>query len=494
MNREYMTYLLKTKRHLIIFLVIIGLFPTFVSILDGFLLGPSILQNAFFISIVIMFLEAIILPFVYFNFLQSKRALDTYYNIPISKDALVITNVIHIYGVILLTNFIGTLFPLIMNISYVETPLYLLGYYVLSATFVLVMILFSLSIIYKTYSMVDSILITIAYFAIPWCIVITLSVFESNYIFAIQGFFDSVLPYISFPACYFLPLVRIIEFLTSRSSSVLDLNFALLVLEMIIIGGVAFVSIKRDVVARKAELSETISNNFFAYPLAIGIGTMCMLLIVTFTDELSYTMIIMYIVIFIAYLILTFIYRRKISFQKKDLILFAVALISSMLIVSVANSTDSLGINKRYEKVKEMHDPNFGAVIYSNGQQDNAWIEIEYDPAYIDDQDTLNDLKRFEDKLYANYKEPLDYNGDWKYYVDVRFNYRDENNTLYSFYYTYLIADQDDVKDIVEYIDILDDHTSISYIRSDYDTGKITDEKEITFQKAEEVMIEWLEL
>ena len=474
MNKTYFQYLLRSKRHLSIFLILIGLLPTFVFILEyGSYDQNRSLALALSMVVFISFIEALILPFIYFNFLQSKRALDTYYNLPIDRSKLVITNFIHMYLSVIVSLLIGVTIPVLMTIFSAVSPFFILPFFIFMAIGIAMIMLYVLAIIYKTYSIIDSILITIAYLLIPVIFTLALSIFEDTQVFMSVNTFEFVFKYANMPTAYFVPLFSMIDIITF-SSTFVDIGYGLMI-ETILIALVAMISIRNDIKKRKAEVSETVSNNFFAYPLALGLGTMGMFLIVGLSGLDLYMMMILYIFIFIAYLIITFIYRRRITFKKKDISLFAGGIILSVFILMVASNTDAFGLSTRYRSVKEIRNMRIQMQIDRMDVDDSANYTVTIDDYGTSDQDIIDEFIAYEDVLYDRFKRNgYDYDADYNLYVWTHMYYQDEHNNNYSHYDSTVgdVSDKTTLENALSLIEIFKDDATVSKYTYDEATGE----------------------
>lgn len=474
MNKTYFQYLLRSKRHLSIFLILIGLLPTFVFILEyGNYDQNRNLALALSMMIFISFVEALILPYIYFNFLQSKRALDTYYNLPIDRSKLVITNFIHMYLSVIISLLIGIIIPILMTISTAVSPFFILPFFIFMAIGIAMIMLYVLAIIYKTYSIIDSILITIAYLLIPVIFTLALSIFDDTQVFMSVNSFELIFKYANMPTAYFVPLFSMIDIITFNTSFV-DVGYGLMI-ETILIAIVAMISIRNDIKTRKAEVSETVSSNFFAYPLALGLGTMGVFLVVGLSGVDLYMMIVLYIFIFIAYLIITFIYRRRITFKKKDIALFAGGIILSVFILAVASNTDAFGLSTRYRSVEEIRNMRIQMQIDRMDIDDSANYTVTIEDYGTSDQDIIDDFIAYEDVLYEKHKDDsYEYDPDYNLYVWTDIYYQDEHNNNYSHYDSTFgrVSDKTTLENALSLIEIFKDDATISKYTYDEITGE----------------------
>lgn len=458
MNRNYLHYLLTSKKHLTIFLLIVGLLPTcFYLLTSGYEYVNS--YSAFMIfSGIIALIESLVLPFIYFHFLNSKRALDTYYNLPIERKELVITGMVHMLLTIIITVFIGTIIPTIFSFGNFESLLGLMMFYVFLVVMIITTSLYVLAIMYKAYSTIDAIIITLAYLVLPAFVIMVFMVFSNNHVFALVDIFSGIYRYLMMPLTYIGVLSEALDMVLGYGFWIQGETIVLTV-EMFLIAIACFFSIRSDIRKRKAEFSETNSSNIFAYPLVIATVTICMMLTVGFANIDAYWLLVLYILIFIAYLIMTFVYRRKIRFSKRDMILFAIALALSATITNISAATDSFGLNQFYRSVKKMEVSSFYVAIspvYCAGDCVN-YIARDHDIFTVSDHDAIADFITFENTMYEHFRQPdKDYSGDYQVYVYYNIIYEDQRGLKYRIFDNMYIEDRQDLESIMRLLGLFD--------------------------------------
>lgn len=110
----------------------------------------------------------------------------------------------------------------------------------------------------------------------------------------------------------------------------------------------------------------------------IGTITVCLLLTVTLSRiSIKYT--VLYIVfIFISYSIMTFIYIRKVTFTKKSIILFVMAILLSYGVIKTSDVTDGFGLKYSYRNKTKVSSIIFNAGIdFFEDDYKGYYIEVE---------------------------------------------------------------------------------------------------------------------
>ena len=113
---------------------------------------------------------------------------------------------------------------------------------------------------------------------------------------------------------------------------------------------------------RKVERAESISNRFLSYPFVIYAYATILLFSVSASfnsyDSLS-GMIIIYTIVFVSFLISTFVYRRKVKIFIKDVIFFVAIIAITLGISELAIYTKGLNLAYKYD-----HNPENIAFNY----------------------------------------------------------------------------------------------------------------------------------
>ncbi len=441
MDREFLIYLIRSKKHLSLFLLIGGLLPTCFFLFYPYSSIPNTMITSFVLTAFIALVEALVLPFIYYSYLHSKRALDSYLSLPVSKTKILITNYVHLVGQIVLFAILGTVIPFLLSFGYFSIEAYIASMVIL-ILLVLAISLMVIAIIYKTYSTIDSIVITLAYIVLPFLVYGVIAIFFYSNIFAIDVS-PTFLSYFSILALL-KPLVICIGNLDGSFVQSFD---SFLLVEILIVILISIASIFHDNKTHKTEYAETISRNFFAYPLVIGLTTLCLCLMIGFLNTHLFIVLLLYLTIFVAYLIMNFIYRRKIQIIKKDLLLFATAIIASSLIIVVSDVTDGFGFSTSYRTVTRAEYVSLYVFYYDYSE------DIQYDIsayAYVmDDADELEALIAYEDYLYEDFKDTSDvYDYDeTSYWVILQYKSDDD------FYNVYQYQDTDSIKALRELVE-----------------------------------------
>ena len=113
------------------------------------------------------------------------------------------------------------------------------------------------------------------------------------------------------------------------------------------------IGLRKNFINRKVERAETISNNFFSYPFVIYFYAFSLIFFtaVSSFNSMNFTdVLFVYFIIFVCFMVATFIYRRKIQIKLKDIALYIGTIIIALAFTFVANSTKGFGLSYVYDR------------------------------------------------------------------------------------------------------------------------------------------------
>ena len=94
LNKNYISYLIKSKKYLLIALCIVQAilaFSNFGKPLNEY----TLLSNTTMLSYGLGAIVAFVLPLVIFSYVHNKKAVDTYYSLNISRKSLLFTGLVY---------------------------------------------------------------------------------------------------------------------------------------------------------------------------------------------------------------------------------------------------------------------------------------------------------------------------------------------------------------------------------------------------------------
>ena len=448
MNREYLKYLNKSKTNLNVFLIVINLiFPTLVyfATRDNFGFSGDVFV---FAALIMVFIEMLALPVYHFNYINSKARSDRYYSLPISRKEIFLTTLVYIWFEILISHFISILPILFLEFDYLfSSPIYMLKFVCFDIISIITTTSLVSAIFMKAYTTFDGIAIILGYLFSPLIIYFAYVVLLDNTAYALDIPFN-FLNYFFYPAMYISLISTTFDY---GGPGIVNQSSATLILTILLV--ISLWSIIKDTKTRKAEYAGTISNNFFSYPLVIALASIGIIFLIIFAEIPNEVKFILMCCMLILYLVMNFVYRRRIQFKVKDLILFAVAIAIAISINVVAHKTDGFGLGQIYQSLDNPNGVYYSINIndysqkvyhdsdgsYSTNEPDSIFFRVE-----TDGKEKLNDTltsttKALQDRFLNAYHKCRDidieeYNYDR--YATMEFNYNLVVN-YGNFYYRY---------------------------------------------------------
>lgn len=375
MNKNYFNYLIKSKKTAITFIGVLYVLTYLVSLFffDSRINEVDALAA---VSVIGVILSVALVP-IMFNYVHNKKAVDTFFALPISRKQQVITTEVFINLVISVPVVVLTLSSLVLSIisnhdtNILAYVLFILAY----ATSIVTLVLFNTATYLQAYSLFDGIVMIFAYLAIPLLVTLTIMNFVNSYIYGINDInLDSFMNLTSIVyACGNL-LISIADGF-NRSSISCEYLFNDLAC-IIVYLTISIIVVKKDFVDRSVEKAENVSNKFSAYPFLINFFTFCILFINSslLIDDYSEEFFIFFALIFVLYEIANCVYRRKIKIVIKDVLLFVLSVLLALSIGYVSHITMGFGLSKQYLKNPEnvrynlyqyYHDKDINKDIYN---------------------------------------------------------------------------------------------------------------------------------
>lgn len=380
-SKEYFNYLVKSKKFLLIFVLLISV----LTALNKYNELSIIMQG--FICVLLTY----IIPCNVFYHVHDKKAVDTFFSIPISRLSILVTGIIFSVLSTYIPFVIGfTFYAVSQSIGVVAFVLTLLK--ILVVAFVLVMFNTALYLIGN--NVVDGIIMIGAYTFMPLSLLIALSVFGDSYVAgsSLNTTFVSYLSPIFLSTDLFFDIFN--------QSIVNVLNIPALLVYICISAYLLY----RFYVLRDVERASSPSDKAYSYPLVIYIYVLLMLFIISSNYNYYYKNVssfvndffLIYLMLFIVYVGAHFVYKRKFYLSYKLPVLYILALVITLSFCIFAKNTRGFGLANKYDK----NDLTGQYILYSWDENSDDKIskaikELGYNQkiSYISIQVTLGDSK-----------------------------------------------------------------------------------------------------
>ena len=350
-NANYLKYLFKSKKFLIGFIfLIMALISVNALIHANQSNNYSLLVNAGVIFVLGVMLS-FIMPCLTFSYIHDKKAVDTYYSLPVDRKQLLTTGLLFNLTITYIPVFLSMLIILLpANLPVGRIAILLLSPLLIYATLSVVNTLFY----HTANSIVDGIIMIAAYSVIPLAIFVAISAFTDTFVagslFGTYNFAEYLSPiYLSF--VLFLNHLNLDRYYPLET---FDYQCIVILVVMLII---ALVILYKASVARKAERAGTISTGFFAYRFityfytfvcVFGIGTMF-----SYDYDLGEyfsSSFFLYLGVFALFVIAHFIYKRKFYLNFRLPLYYLGIIVACIIFMFVARSTKGFGLAYAYEK------------------------------------------------------------------------------------------------------------------------------------------------
>ena len=437
MNKDYFKSLIKKnkKLNIVLFIAFFLSYP-FLTILSFGDNPGSVKMDYLYLMVII---TTLILPVYNIKMFQSKKAIDTYFALPIKKIDLMKS----------------TLFYTIIQISINFTFSFILGLFISKLWFgfglinivscilvtilsITIIVTVNFFIVEKCNNTLDSVIILTSYHLLLLAIYQGVSQFARNVIPYSNGFIRTIgYADLAFILSHFNPytlLVRIfLHFELIKNSmfyqySEPEIVFPYLLLGIqVIIGIFAYILLMKSFNRRKAEDSETLTNNKWTYPFIINAFTIAIIMCLDFARGFMYYLPLLVIVI-VGNLVITFISQRKIKITKKTLLLLMSSFVVVLILSKIAFHTNFFNLAYSFE----MHDTSIELIIVHKiddggpGEDTITTYIYQYELAGSeDDKQMLNEFqKEIVDEFYElNKLNTYDGKGN-----SVTINYEDGQN------------------------------------------------------------------
>ncbi|MGI6736879.1 MAG: hypothetical protein ACOX41_06170 [Anaerovoracaceae bacterium] len=353
MNKKYLRFLFDQYRvSLLFFLVIYAAAVLIQVLLDDGSSGRENIAAALELAGGMSMAIAFFMPLPLFSYLHRRRSVDMYGAIPYSRTAQLLTNLafayIYAFGTFLLA-WLVLLGP--ARHAGIGAGL-LVSYLIMMALICLTLMLFNSALFTIGNNIVDGVIILAAYTALPLTLLLLLSAFQDNMV-------PALLDYNSDLAKWFSPLAMSGQItssladmsLTKGAVTMFDARTIIVLLCFCV---VSCLILRSQVLRRSMERAEQVSNSRLAYPLIIPLYALIVLISFFMSAKSGDSvglLLLEVVVVFVAYAVGQFIYRRTLRPNRRMLIGFAVCVAASALFTFAAWQTHGFGEGDKFVRL-----------------------------------------------------------------------------------------------------------------------------------------------
>lgn len=422
MSKNYFQYLLKSNKISLIFFFILYLAFAFTPffMFTGTNTGSNF-QSVVMISFVMSILLSFALPVILLKFTMNRTSADVFLALPLSRRSQLITILLFAFGISGGFYAVAVLFTWIFLATSAVKVMNGILLILFGLLIILIMLIVNSFLFLLANNVFDGIIIMSAYTLIPIALFFVINSFMAD---MVAGYYYTDLFDSGFHIYASVLLMSIKNFLPMIQSSTVnaaesfDFNFLCFILTLVY-ACIAAYGLKKTFIERKAEQAEQLSDGFFAYPFIISIYAFMILLILAFKGiSNSFNgKYIYYLLLFLVYVISSFVYRRKIQITKSCLILFAIFIAGSLCFASISWNTHGFGLADHYES-NEGDIISYYYNIYNLETDDGTRVSISFNLDVPLDQkdnmkeavDILENLRRksidsFYSKIFTDYSD-----------------------------------------------------------------------------------------
>jgi len=412
-NLNYFKFLIKSKKYFTLFVLL-------VTILSILALGKT---TSIYFNYGLSILLAYFMPIYIFSFVHDKKAIDSYYSLPISRKELLFTSLLYCLLIALFPYVLGLIVACILDLDIrVEYFVYM----IIVVISIIGLITFNTLTYLTGHNKVDGIIMCGAYNVFPLLIAIAIDYFTESFVAGANRLYSELAEYLSPIA------LSVVVFNRHTVSDLYKSGFAFNNKDYYYIGAtivlllISFILLYFVFMKRKTEKAGSCSDKLYAYPFIIYsytflgmFGLCCTYASYSYNQVFEFILdnFIFYLIIFIMFVCAHFIYKRKFYISIKMPLFFVGVLALTLLFSTSAKLTKGFGLSNLYVK----DDPNlqYELTIYDNDEVKKWASEL------TGKQETYVSVSLTVGHVHSN--EPLN-----KEMIDIFEKYRD--NAIEDFY------------------------------------------------------------
>ena len=338
---EYFKYLLKSKKYILSLIILVTLL---ISV-------TSSKYDLTTLAVMVCYMLCFLLPASVFYYIQNKKAVDTFFCLPISRKKLLFTGLLFCILTIYISFMIAFVFFVLKNGAKFTT---LLTVPLLSLLAIITLVLFNVAIFTLTNNTIDGVVILGAYTLMPLFILNALGVFVQNYVCGSNGAGFEFLGYLS-PTYIAAMLLRKVFPVETDLSSIQYMTYIAACIFYIVL---SIYILNKHYIERDVERADSITDNLFTYPFIILIYVILSMTVIISSYNFNSNNLFQfftrnitgYVLLFAIFLIAYFLYKRKLSFNYKLPVIYTALMLISLVFAQSARQTRGFGLTDNYLK------------------------------------------------------------------------------------------------------------------------------------------------
>lgn len=348
----YFKYLFKSKKY---FLLIIAL----LTILSAFTSSGGDKTLTYIVEILISIFVSYFLVINTFYYVHDKKAVDTFFSIPISRKAMLVTGLIFCTIVTFIPFAVGTYVFGLQESKFYEVTLFLL----FALLGICALICFNTSTYLLANNSFDGIVMIGAYTVLPLMMYAVSNIFMNSYVCGLQSYDFDYFVYLS-------PLGMLAKMVVSSERFYIPgwqtiAGFIVFLLASLFV-------LNKEYINRKVERASTPSDGIFTYPIIINVYVFMVLFLAASGYNYYYRNIweffgdffIVYLLIFAIYVAAHFMHKRKFYMNFKLPLVFILITALTFGVGLLARNTNGFGLSQSYPKYDKTAEYQLNGYFY----------------------------------------------------------------------------------------------------------------------------------
>jgi len=445
MNKTYFKYLFNKDKHvnIVISVILFILMPLMMIIIDN---NPKNLNISAYYTffVIVLLILTYILPVFSFSYLHSKRAVDTYMQLPLKKQEVFRTKFLYTVFQAFIPWFLNFLLANLVFIAKYQNSnvslKYIVFIFIIAGILTFSLISFNTYIYQKCNNLIDGIILIIMYHILLASFVGGIYSFLSSnaFVYLVSG---DLLTFLILDYDFVKSLIITDTFNCDFVISVISSKEFIFCL---FIGVMTFALSLHDIQNRKSERAESNTNTYLGYPLIITSFVLIILLQFNITGFEEYSILV--ILTFVLYMIGIFIYKRRIKIKIKYIVVYVLLIIIANLFNLAFFKTNGFNLDKELPtnyKYSDIYIENGTSNYYEYSSiQDNSELFLLINEIYEE-----NRLEYYDSYFNGNIDDfRYYYEGNWiqiiyrngpsnnykmdRKYVDFRLEYNQTTQLL----------------------------------------------------------------
>ncbi|QRG86155.1 hypothetical protein [Bulleidia sp. zg-1006] len=360
MSKAYFKYLYQSKRILWNFLTLIFFAICFTPLLSSWESNYDRLIKVVSIAFILALILSFVLPGIFFSVYQRRKSADQYFSLPLSRKTLLVTTIGFAWVFVFMNWLLVTLLAQSILRTTIQPFQYFIIYIIYMAVIILVLLLIHSVLFLVANNIFDGVVMTFAYSFVFMIVFYLQESFSYSLVAGKNGWsvawFSQLFKLFSPEIMVTEDVQRIFLRIFLGKTNMYTFNSAFYppwftITLLLIYGIIATVGLTRYFIRRSSENAELVSNDVMAYPFIVHVYLFGLMMAIAFQYwNIPFVAVsVQILVLLVAYVVAMFVYRRKITLSKNNVISFILAIILSFGIAFAGRITKGFGLANQYK-------------------------------------------------------------------------------------------------------------------------------------------------